>query len=303
MQKNFVQSVLQIFKITAFVVLFVILCISCSKPIQISKNLSNDFHSTSNNSTLNTASKIITYPSDIIPGLINWKVTLPVDKDGNDSSKEIDVKNRNKNPLEVADSNIINFAFPPYFEAINNEIVFRGHCAGATTIGSKYPRCELRQRVGGGDNLWSVNNYQYLQAELRVTKTPVEKPEVCMVQIHGPHNEPLRVQYHAKEGLKIIWNEKNTVRISDVVSYSLEQLLRVTVTVEKGTITCTINNKDTDESFTKTWVSSDLTGFFKIGCYTQSSIFLSQLKKGKKDEPKEAYGEVRVSKIDLTETY
>jgi len=241
------------------------------------------------------------YPSDIIPGLTHWKVALPVDSNGNDSSNETDYHNRNTNAWEVY--NLTNFEYQPYFDAINSEVVFRAHCAGATTSGSKYPRSELRQLVGGGNNYWSVNKHQYLQVELRVTHTPVEKPEVCMTQIHGPQNEPLRVQYHASKGLYLVWNESNKKYFSNQVPYTLGQKLRITVEVNNGDITCTVLNLDNNKSFTYSWTSNDSTGYFKVGCYTQSSIFLSQFKSGYNDESMDAYGEVRVSKISLTETY
>ncbi|MCF6240748.1 MAG: polysaccharide lyase family 7 protein, partial [Bacteroidales bacterium] len=243
----------------------------------------------------------IVYPSDIISGLTNWKITLPVDSNGNDNSNETDVNNRNKNAWEVYD--LINFDYVPYFNVINDEVVFRAHCAGATTSGSKYPRSELRQLVGGGNNYWSMNNYQYLQVELRVIHTPVEKPEVCMTQIHGPQNEPLRVQYHATKGLYLVWNESHKIYFDNDVPYTLGQKLRITVEVNNGDITCTVLNLDNNKSFCYSWTSNDNTGYFKVGCYTQSSIFLSQFKSGYNDEPIDAYGEVRVRKIDLVENY
>ena len=243
------------------------------------------------------------YPSDILPGLADWKVTLPIDSKGDDSSGAIDVDNRNKKAHEIKDDKLINFAISPYFEVRGSEVVFRAHCAGATTKGSKYPRCELRQRVGGGDNYWSMNDYQELVTELRVTKTPVDKPEVCMVQIHGPEDEPMRLQYHAKTGLCLIWNEKNKKNFRKNVAYSLGQKLRVKTVVNKGKITCSVLNLDNKQSFSYTWTSIDKIGYFKVGCYTQSSIFLSQFKDDHNDEEMSAYGEVAVSKIELTETY
>ncbi|GAA4848838.1 polysaccharide lyase family 7 protein [Algivirga pacifica] len=242
------------------------------------------------------------YPTDIIPSLVDWKITLPVDANGDDSADAPNVDSRNKNAHEVKDANLIDYTYTPYFYAANGEVYFRGHCAGATTSGSKYPRSELRQRVGGGDNYWSVNDYQYLQTELRVTHLPVEKPEVSMVQIHGPVDEPLRVQYHANQGVYIIWNETNK-DTANALDYSLGERLRVTVTVDNGDITCLIENLDRSTSYSKTWASSDATGYFKVGCYTQSSIFLSEFKTGYNNEPLDAYGEIAVKSITLTETY
>jgi len=253
----------------------------------------------SNDSTFTREKRV--YPSDIIPEIINWKLTLPVDQDGNDNSTEQNYKTRNNHALEI--KNLKNFEYRPFFYMENNEVVFKAPCSGATSKNSKYPRSELRQLVGGGSNYWSVYKPQYLQVELRVTHTPINKPEICMTQIHGPVDEPLRVQYNANKGLYIVWNEDNRIYFEDKVPYNLGQKLRITIDVAGGNIKFTIINLDTNKSFSYTWKSSDETGYFKVGCYTQSSIFLEQFKKGFENEPIDAYGEIRVSKIKLEETY
>lgn len=241
------------------------------------------------------------YPTDIIPSLTDWKITLPVDKDGNDSSSASSVDDRNKTPWEIADNDLIDFEYAPYFQVDDGGVRFRGHCAGTTTKGSKYPRSELRQRYNGGNGYWSVQDYQYLNTTMKITHTPVEKPEVCITQIHGPDDEPLRVQYHRDKGVYIVWNERNK-DYANAIDYTLGQMLDITVIVENGDITCTIINVDTGESYTKTWTSSDSTGYFKVGCYTQSTIFLKEYKGSSyNDEAMDAYGEVIVYSIELIE--
>ncbi|BDD00985.1 hypothetical protein PEPS_32650 (plasmid) [Persicobacter psychrovividus] len=242
------------------------------------------------------------FPTAIIPSLTDWKLTLPVDAEGRTNAKVYDVNSRLKNPLEIVGQGLVDFEYTPYFYAKDGEVFFRGICDGVTTKGSKYPRAELRQQVGGGNNYWSVQDHQFLKTELRVTHLPVEKPEVCMVQIHGPEDEPLRVQYHPKYGVYIVWNEDNK-DTQNGVPYQLGENLRITVSVEGGFINCHIENLDQGKEYTKYWKSSDETGYFKVGCYTQSNKFLSQIKSGAKDEPKGAYGEVAVKSIELKETY
>jgi hypothetical protein len=243
------------------------------------------------------------YPSDILPGLTKWKITLPVDKNGKGSEDASKVENRNTNPWEVIGKDLIHFEYSPFFEVRDSAVVFRAPCWGATTRGSKYPRCELRQEVGGGNNYWSFTKHQKLEVILAVTHTPVQKPTVCMTQIHGPENEPLRLQYDASKGLELVWNESHFVYFRDQVDYSLGQKLHVIVEVKNGDITCTVTNMATGQNFSKTWTPVDKTAYFKVGCYTQSSIFLSQFKSGYNDENMDAYGEVLVSKINLLETY
>ena len=239
------------------------------------------------------------YPSDLLPALSAWKLTLPVDAQGADSSDARSVAERNRAAHEVVD--LLGYACPPYFTTDGVEVVFRAHVAGATTRGSKYPRSELRQRVGGSDGYWSVEARQVLDVELRVTHVPVAKPEVCMVQIHGPRGEPLRVQYHAGVGVYLVWNEdhKDTDR---ALAYALGERLRVHVEVDRGRITTRVENLDRGLHLNMTWVPSERTGYFKVGCYTQSARFLAGFKSGYGPEDPEAYGEVRVSRLEVVET-
>jgi hypothetical protein len=251
------------------------------------------------------------FPSDIIPSLTtNWKVTLPVDMSGRDSSAAASVKERNTSPWEIVLADLEGFDYKPYFQVDDGGVRFRAHCAGTTTSGSKYPRCELRQEYMGGNNYWSVDDYQQLKTRLKITQTPVNKPEVCFTQIHGPEDEPLRIQYHADKGVYVVWNEKNK-DYGNMLPYTLGDMLDITVTVDDvydgdtylGNITCEMVNESTGDTYKKTWDSSDDTGYFKVGCYTQSTIFLKEYKGGSyKDEPKDAYGEVIVYSIDLIES-
>ena len=245
----------------------------------------------------------VIFPSDILPQLVDWKITLPVDSLGNDNSSVNNIDDRNTNPLEIRGQDLIDYEYPPYFRAQDGEVIFRAHCAGVTTSGSKYPRSELRQLVGGDDNYWSVQDYQKLEVELRVLHTPVVKPEVCFVQIHGPEDEPLRLQFHAEKGLYLVWNEDNKIYFQQEVPYELGQKLYVLVEVEDGSIFCKVTNLENNKEFSYSWSSMDQEGYFKVGCYTQSSIFLSQIKDDYEDEPIDAYGEVAVSKIELVESY
>lgn len=243
------------------------------------------------------------FPSDIISDIHRWKISLPVDGEGRDSSAALSVNDRNVNSREVAGESLLAWDYSPYFYAKEGEVYFRAHCAGATTSGSKYPRSELRQRVAGGDNYWSMNDYQHLSVDLRITHTPVIKPEVSVVQIHGPVNEPLRVQFHLDKGLYIVWNEVNKEYIPDL-AYGLGDRLRVDITVNKGDIALRLENLMNAKVFTKTWAANDATGYFKVGVYTQSSIFLDEFKPEYiQGEALDAYGEVAISRLDLAETY
>ncbi|WP_299437162.1 polysaccharide lyase family 7 protein [uncultured Aquimarina sp.] len=249
-------------------------------------------------------------PSDILSSLDKWKITFPLDEDGNDSTNDSktgsDCNDRNRNAEEIRDiTGAIPSPYSDYFYVEGDEVVFKAHCGGATTSGSSYPRSELRQTPGGNDNYWSMDDYQYLDVRVRATHLPVEKPEVSMVQIHGPQDEPLRVEYRADdEGLHVVMNENNTAE--NVLPYSLGEQLRVTVTVNNGNIRCVIVNESRPNlaAWDENWDAEDSTGYFKVGCYTQSTMFLSDCKgSGYSDESPSAYGEVRVKDMTLDVTY
>jgi len=259
----------------------------------------------------NSCNKQKKYPSDIIPELTKqWKLTLPIDKYGHDNSIASSYKKRDKNsPLEIKDKNLKDYEYPPYFYAKNNEVFFRAYAAGVTTKNSHYPRCELRQNVGDNYSMWSLQDKQYLYTELRITHLPQIKPEVTIVQIHGKNDETLRINYHKDKGIYIYRDEKNGLTQRDKpLRYSLGEKLQITVNVKKGVINCLIKNVSRGTEFKSTWKSIEPVGYFKVGCYTQSSIFLPEFKRDKngkplywRGEPSNAYAEVAVAKILLKE--
>ncbi|MFD2562583.1 polysaccharide lyase family 7 protein [Aquimarina rubra] len=256
-----------------------------------------------------------TNPSDILSNLDQWKITFPLDGNGKDSTNDSKSGNncndRNKNAsdseIEMGDlMGQIPAPYAEYFYVEGDEVVFKAHCGGATTGGSSYPRSELRQMPGGNDNYWSMNDYQYLDVRVRATHLPVEKPEVSMVQIHGPGDEPLRVEYRSDEqGLHVVQNDD--IEVDNVLPYSLGEQLRVTVTVQNGRVYCRIENESRPslDAWTDDWKSEDSTGYFKVGCYTQSTMFLKDCKSGEgyDNESPDAYGEVRVKDMTLNVTY
>ncbi|WP_298540578.1 polysaccharide lyase family 7 protein [uncultured Aquimarina sp.] len=256
-----------------------------------------------------------TNPSDILSNLDQWKITFPLDGNGKDSTNDdksgnnCNDRNRNASDSEIEMGDLIGeipMPYAEYFYVEGDEVVFKAHCGGATTGGSSYPRSELRQMPGGNDNYWSMNDYQYLDVRVRATHLPVEKPEVSMVQIHGPGDEPLRVEYRSDEqGLHVVQNDD--IEIDNVLPYSLGEQLRVTVTVQNGRVYCRIENESRSglDAWTDDWESADSTGYFKVGCYTQSTMFLEDCKSGEgyDNESPDAYGEVRVKDMTLDVTY
>lgn len=245
-------------------------------------------------------------PYDVLGSVItDWKITYPVDKNNNDSSDADDCDDRNRNAYEQLDlTKEISSTHSKYFFVSDDEVVFKAHVGGATTSGSSYPRSEFRQLVGGGNNYWKMKDYQSLEVRVRATNLPKVKPEVSMVQIHGPDDEPLRVEYRSdSQGLHVVQNEDTTKTY--VLDYKLGQQLFVKVTVDDGKITLYILNEDTGKDYTDSWIAEDSTGYFKVGCYTQSNNNLETCKPGEgyKNQDADEYGEVRIKDLKLVETY
>ncbi|WP_025743152.1 polysaccharide lyase family 7 protein [Aquimarina pacifica] len=251
-----------------------------------------------------------TIPSDILDTLSEWKITFPLDASGKDSATDsetgTDCDDRNNNAYEIKDiTGEIPSPYSDYFYVNGDEVIFKAHCGGATTSGSSYPRSELRQTPGGGSNYWSMQDYQYLDVRVRAVNLPINKPEVSMVQIHGPEDEPLRVEFRSDgQGLHVTQNEDTTKEY--VLPYVLGEQLRVTVTVDNGDITCRIENESRpdEDVWEETWEAEDATGYFKVGCYTQSNMFLSSCKGSSySDELPESFGAVAVKDLSLTTNY
>lgn len=270
------------------------------------------------------SSAIAQAPSSILPDLSGFKLTFPIDENGNDY-EGVSYSNRD-NPLIKADEvdNLVGYTatgdYAPYFFVSGSEVVFRAHCAGALTSANSYPRCELRQTPAGtgDDDLWDMDDEQELNATFRATAVPDQKREVCMLQIKGADNiggssakEPFRLEYRVdgNQGLHVVINESSSYgggTVEDVMDYSLNQTIQARMYVNNRQVTIEINNLQVsgsrgqwDTTFTVN-SSFDDYGYFKAGAYTQSSIWSD--KNGVADEDPDAYGEVRFSALTLGAT-
>ncbi len=253
---------------------------------------------------------VATKPSDILEELKEWKLTLPVDRSGNDSTTDAELGtgcvDRNNNAHEIIDvTGVIPNPYAEYFYVDGEEVIFKAHCGGATTNGSSYPRSGLRQTPGGPSNYWLMQDYQFLDVRVRVLSVPVNKPEVSMVQIQGPNAEPLRVEYRLDDlGLHVTQN-KNVTR-QYVLPYELGEQLRIIAIVDDGDITVRIENESRPELdfWEETWAANSETGYFRVGCYTQSSMFLSSCKGTSYDnELPDSYGSVAIRDLNLISNY
>ncbi|MDE0736338.1 MAG: polysaccharide lyase family 7 protein, partial [Pirellulaceae bacterium] len=107
-------------------------------------------------------------PSSVLD-LSSWKLTLPEDT------------SHPGNPDERFGQDLLRFRDPRFFCMIPNTraVSFRAPCGGATTRGSKYPRCELREMKPGGRNeaSWDTadGKRHTLVASLAILEMPAVK--------------------------------------------------------------------------------------------------------------------------------
>ena len=214
-----------------------------------------------------------------------WKITLPVDEDGNGSGLNVtEYDDRNNNAVDLYGLNDVatNSDYSDYFHESDGWAVFTAFCGGATTTNSQYPRCELRGlNADGDDDYFDMDDHQELQVTVKVLEVPTNRPEVNMVQIHGPNDEPLRVEYNdgstgSDQGLHLTVNEDSTN--DDVIDYEIGQELKVWVKVEDGHLWIELDNLDTGDSYETDFDVEDDTGYWKVGCYLQSSITYCDVK-------------------------
>ncbi|EGF90072.1 hemolysin-type calcium-binding repeat 2 copies family protein [Asticcacaulis biprosthecium C19] len=114
--------------------------------------------------------------------LTHWKLTLPVDSDGENDGKAVEVLN------------LVGYSDDRFFYvAPDGAMVFRAAVEGATTTGSTYARSELREMRNGGLAAWGLNEGGTLTATLSVNRTPVladgTPGRIIVGQVHGESQE------------------------------------------------------------------------------------------------------------------
>ena len=119
--------------------------------------------------------------------LNNWKLTLPVDKDGTYIGEALEIYN------------LTGFESPYFYDAPDGAMVFKATYDGATTSGSSYPRSELREMINGRPAAWKVSEGGVMTATLKVDQVPTLSTgatgRVIVGQIHGKEEELIRLYW------------------------------------------------------------------------------------------------------------
>lgn len=119
--------------------------------------------------------------------LRNWKITLPVDKNGSFRGEA----------LELTDLN--NFESSYFYDAPDGAMVFSAYADGATTSGSEFSRSELREMNNGRPASWTASQGGTMTATLKVDQVPHlsngQLGRVIVGQIHGKNEELVRLYW------------------------------------------------------------------------------------------------------------
>lgn len=209
--------------------------------------------------------------------LTRWMLTLPIDTD------------HAGQPDEILQPELATFSNTRYFfvNEAASAVIFRAHCGGSTTKGSKFPRCELREMDPRQDLRagWSTDDSALRSMTLRVAinKTPSVKKHVVCAQIHDREDDLMMIRL---EGSKL-FIERNSV--GDVMldrDYRLGTPVELKIQAGGGQVKVWYEGQ-----LRMKWKVSRSGCYFKAGCYTQSNL--------SKGDAADAFGEVAIYQLSV----
>jgi poly(beta-D-mannuronate) lyase len=217
------------------------------------------------------------HPAKVLD-LSHWRLTLPVDTA------------HRGHPDELSQPELDSFVHPSYFFVNEGAtgVVFRAHCGGITTKGSKYPRCELREMRDHGGRIraeWGTDDdiIHTMAMRVSITQTPPVKKHVVCAQIHDADDDVLMVRL---EGTKLLIERSG---IEDVVldrDYKLGTPFALKIQAGNRHIKVWHN-----DVLKLNWNVSRTGCYFKAGCYTQSNP--------SKGDTADAFGEVLIYRLQV----
>ncbi|MFE5812055.1 polysaccharide lyase family 7 protein [Streptomyces sp. NPDC056479] len=217
------------------------------------------------------------HPAEVLD-LTDWKLTLPTGED--------------EDPTEITQPELAAFSAAPWFRAEDDceAVRFRAAVDGVTTSGSGYPRAELREMTDGGadEAEWSATDGTHtLVVKEAFTALPEERPYLVGAQVHGGDDD---VTVFRLEGSSLYITDGDDRHHHLVTGdYELGTEFEARFVAEDGEIAAYYNGRP------ETTISHDGgTNYFKAGAYTQANCDNST----PCDEGN--YGEVRISRIDVT---
>lgn len=252
---------------------------ACTKDEAATETLVAENHEDVSATSSQAAAAAATLPSQIL-NLTNWKITLPIDNNGDGKADEV------KQP------DLNGYSISPYFRVTSTGtgVIFRARADGATTSGSGYPRSELREMKNNGTataNWSSGSGTHTLEVEMSIKNLPAVKPHMIVSQIHDNTSDLLAFKI---TGSKLFIDNDDVNRATLTSSYSLGTRFTIKFVASGNKTKCYYNG------VLKYTLNKSYSGYFKTGAYVLSSC------KGSKKVPGEscdAFGEVVIYRINL----
>lgn len=193
------------------------------------------------------------YPSQVLD-LTNWTITLPIGEQ--------------KDATEIKQPELATYKIDPWFMPEANGIRFRAPVNGMTTVGSKYPRSELREMTNNGKTRasWSSNvGTHTFFVEQAISAVPKKKQHVVAGQIHNETQDILVIRLE-HPSLYVNVGGKNVRTLDN--HYTLGKRFTVKFVVSDGQTKVYYNNSNIPSyTLTKNYSGA----YFKAGAYTQSN--------------------------------
>lgn len=192
--------------------------------------------------------------------LSHWKLTLP------------DALASELSPVLL----IAGVTTDTFFTGADGAMVFSCPVTGGTTVGSSYPRCELRELFDPfDDNVnWTGYGTHVLKAQCRVMQLPSTRKTI-IGQIHSYTGKPLiKLQFNGDKIEALVKNSPNsdgdtrflfaTVGLGDLIDYQIK--------VVDGLLSMTVNGVNQSQYvFESEPAWTNQTFFFKAGNYCQDN--------------------------------
>ena len=215
--------------------------------------------------------------AELVGGLDRWHLTLPVSSSRKQYPAD-EVKQTNSTPLNKYSG--------PFFKLNDSKdaIVMTALYGGSTTsLGTAYARSELRERDANYDlAAWSCKSaVRAVSLTSSIEKTPLQKPEMSIAQIHDGDSDNLEVQYVGPANangktdtgiMRAVFNGSRSQLVLDR-SYTIGQKVSVKLyTKGDGKMYVDYKNLATGETTSVSEAYSSVVGscYFKVGNYQQA---------------------------------
>lgn len=205
-----------------------------------------------------------------------WKLNLPVDKDGLYKGDAQQVK-----PIPEG------YELRPFFYKINDGYIFAAPVEGAkTSKNTKYSRMEASELIKGKEARWTTKQGGRMEGQLSAVQLPLTDKgyfgRIVVAQIHGRKEELCRLYYD--NGKVYFYDDKAGISKKET-KFELKSASGATpliplgepfayrILVKDGKLGVIVTYKGevyaAEDKLSSYWKNKEETCYFKFGCYLQ----------------------------------